>query len=142
MKKVLLLLLSLVVLSNCKNDSKSEDTTNTETIDVNSPDRTSKQSDGLTLLKGEFVYYADAAVLQTHREVYGIIIDEKMHEVDNMAKKYKKEPTDYVTIEIRGKIVPKPENEEGWPFRVAIKEILKVTPSNPEDNNVVKLESK
>lgn len=142
MKKVLLLLLSLIVLSNCKNDKKSEDTTNTETIDLNSPDRTSKQSDGLTLLKGEFVYYADAAVLQTHREVYGVIIDEKMHEVDNIAKKYKKEATDYVTIEIRGKIVPKPENEEGWPYRVEIKEILKVTPSNPENNNVVKLESK
>ena len=78
MKKALLLVLSLIVLSNCKNDSKSEDTKNTETIDVDSPDRTSKQSDGLTLLKGEFVYYADAAVLQTHREVYAVIVDDKM----------------------------------------------------------------
>lgn len=142
MKKTLLLLLSLIALSNCKNDSKSEDTLAPETIDIDSPERTSKQGDGLTLLKGEFVYYADAAVLQTHREVYGVIIDDKMQELANMAKKYKKEPTDYVTIEVRGKITPKPENEEGWPYRVAIKEILKVTPSNPEDNNVVKLESK
>ena len=142
MKKALLLVLSLIVLSNCKNDSKSEDTKNTETIDVDSPDRTSKQSDGLTLLKGEFVYYADAAVLQTHREVYAVIVDDKMEELNDMADKYKKEATDYVTIEIRGEITPKPANEEGWPYRVAIKEILKVTPSNPEANDVVKLESK
>ena len=56
--------------------------------------------------------------------------------------KYKKEATDYVTVTIRGKITPKPENEEGWDFRVAIKEIMEVAPSNPESNNVVKLESK
>lgn len=144
MKKLAFLLLSLIAFTACKNDSKSEDTTNTatKTIDVDSPNRTEKQSDGLTLLKGEFVYYADAAVLQTHREVYGVIIDEKMHELDDFAKKYKKEATDYVTVEIRGKITPKPADEEGWPYRVAIKEILNVTPSNPETNNVVKLESK
>ena len=33
-------------------------------------------------------------------------------------------------------------NEEGWDFRVAIKEIMEVAPSNAESNNVVKLESK
>lgn len=142
MKKTLLLVLSLIVLTTCKNDSKTEDTTNTETIDVDSPDRTVKQSDGLTLLKGEFVYYADAAVLQTHREVYGVVIDEKMHELHDMAKQYKKEATDYVTVSIRGKIMPKPTDEEGWPYRVAIKEIMEVTASDPESNNVVKLESK
>ena len=142
MKKLTLLLLSLVVLGGCKNDSKTEDTsTKTKSIDIDSPERTEKQSDGLTLLKGEFVYYADAAVLQTHKEVYGVIIDDKMHELHEMAEKFKNEPTDYVTVEIRGKITPKPNGEEGWPYRVAIKEILKITPSNPESNNVVKLES-
>ncbi len=143
MKKILLLLLSVCVLSSCKNDTKTEGKdANIETIDVDSPDRTKKQSDGLTLLKGEFVYYADAAVLQTHRDIYAVVIDEKMHELDNMAKKHKKEATDYVTVAIRGKITPKPENEEGWPYRVEIKEIMEVAPSNPESNNVVKLESK
>lgn len=143
MKKVLLLLLSVIVLSSCKNDSKEENTTPaTEKIDTDSPERTEKQSDGLTMLKGDFVYYADAAVLQTHREVYAVVIDEKMHELDDKAKKYKKDPTDYVTVVVRGKITPKPENEEGWPYRVEIKEIVDITASDPESNNVVKLESK
>ncbi|WP_250433348.1 hypothetical protein [Hanstruepera flava] len=139
MKKLALLLLSLIVLISCKNDKKTEET---KPIDVDSPNRTEKQSDGLTLLKGEFVYYADAAVLQTHREVYAVIIDDKMHELDKLAQQYKNEATDYVTVSIRGKITPKPTDEEGWPYRVAIKEILNVTASNPEANNVVKLESK
>ncbi len=132
-----------IVFMSCKNDSKTEETTTeTEAIDMDSPNRTSKQNDGLTLLNGEFVYYENAAVLQTHREVYGVVLDDKMMELNNMAEAYKKEPTDYATVSIRGKVVPKPENEEGWPFRVEIKEILSVSASNPETNNVVKLESK
>ncbi len=143
MKKTAILLLLSIVFISCKNDSKSEETTTkTESIDLDGPNRTAKQSDGLTLLKGEFVYYEDAAVLQTHREVYGVVLDDKMTELNKMAEAYKKEPTDYATVSIRGKIIPKPENEEGWPFRVEIKEILSVSASNPETNNVVKLESK
>lgn len=143
MKKILLLLLGVIVLTNCKNDSKEENIkTSTETIDVDSPERTEKQSDGLTMLKGDFVYYADAAVLQTHKEVYAVVIDDKMHELDELAKKYKKQPTDYVTVVIRGKITPKPEGEEGWPFRVEIKEVVGIEAADPESNNVVKLESK
>jgi len=139
MKKALLLLVALTVFMNCKNDSKSEAIEETtETIDG----RTAKQSDGLTLLKGEFVYFADAAVLQTHRDIYAVVIDEKMHELDEMSKKYKVDPTDYVTVAIRGKITPKPADEEGWPYRIEIKEILEVQPSDPNNNNVVKLESK
>ena len=44
-------------------------------------------------------------------------------------------------VEVRGKISPKPEGEEGWPFRVAIKEIIKVEKLNPKENDVIKLGS-
>lgn len=133
MKKILLFLIVIAFLS-CKNESKKE-----ETINVDSDEKTLKQSDGLTLLKGEFIYYADAAVLQTHADVYAVIIDDKMHELNKQVQQYKRESTDMVPVTIRGKIIPKPENEEGWPFRVEIKEILNVSKPNPEDNNVVKL---
>ena len=62
-----------------------------------------------------------------------------MHELDKLAQKYKQEPTDMVPVEIRGKITPKPEDEEGWPYRVEIKEILNVYQPDPQDNNVIKL---
>ena len=114
MKKTILLVLVLSVFISCKDDE-------------------------LTLLKGDFIYFADAAVLQTHKEVYGVIIDEKMHELNDQIQKYKVEVTDMVPVEIRGKITPKPEGEEGWPFRVEIKEILNVSKPNPQDNEVIKV---
>jgi len=135
MKKILLILITITAFMACKNDVKSEP--QDVATDV-SQQRTEKQSDGLTLLKGEFIYYADAAVLQTHREMYAVIIDDKMHELDNMAKPFKKETTDFVQVEIRGKITPKPENEEGWDYRVEIKEILNVKAAE-KSNEVVKL---
>lgn len=138
MKNIALLLVLFLVLTGCKNDSKSDK--NSDNIE-DQDDKTTKQNDGLVLLKGEFVYFADAAVLQTNSSsIYGVIINEKMHELDKLAKQFKSEPTDYVFVEIRGEIIPKPEHEEGWPYRVNIKEILNVSKSQNEDE-VIKLES-
>ena len=127
-----------MAFTSCKNESKSD---NKKDDIENQEEKTAKQNDGLVLLKGQFVYYADAAVIQTNSSsIYGVVINEKMHELDKLAQQYKKEPTDYVSIEIRGEIIPKPENEEGWPYRIDIKEIIKVSKSQNEDE-VIKLES-
>ena len=136
--KKLILLLAIIAFVSCKKETKSEENIS-PSEDINTTGKTEKQSDGLTLLKGEFIYYADAAVLQTHNEVYGVIIDDKMHELNEQVMKHKTAVTDMIPVEIRGIITPKPENEEGWPFRIEIKEILSISKPNPEDNNVVKL---
>ncbi len=132
MKKIIILLVFTVAFTSCKNESKKE------TVDTEDG-RSIKQSDGLTLLKGEFVYYADAAVLQTHGQIYGVIINDKVDEINKQAKPFKKEDTDFVLVEIRGEISPKPEGVEGWENRVEIKEILNVSAIKSDGENVVKL---
>ena len=138
MKKTFILLLCVSVFISCKNDTK----TNTEeTISADSPEKTAKQSDGLTLLKGEFVYYNDAAVLQTHADIYGVFITDKLLELNKLAEQYKKAPTDMVNIEVRGKITDKKDEKILWEHKVEIVEILNVSPISSEKNNVVKLGS-
>lgn len=127
-------LLATVCLA-CKNEPKSE--ANVEESTSQSYD----QNDGLITMKGEFVYYADAAVLQTTNDIYGVVIDENMHKLDEKAKAFKKEATDMVPVTVRVKKFAKPEGEEGWPFRVEIKEILKVEAPNPNQDDVIKLEN-
>jgi hypothetical protein len=140
MKNILLLFVLSIAFVGCKNDKKSEDKTGK--VVITEKEKTAKQNDGLVLLKGEFVYFADAAVLQTNSSsIYAVIVNEKMHELNKLAKQYKTEPTDYVFVEIRGEIIPKPENEEGWPYRINIKEILNVSKSQ-NDDEVIKLDSK
>ena len=62
MKRFATILIIFVTLISCKNDPKSQ-------VEP-SVDETEAKDDGLTLLKGEFLYLADAAVLQTQREIY------------------------------------------------------------------------
>lgn len=138
MKNIIITFIIVIAFTSCKNDKKSEG--NLEQVE-NQVENTSKQDESLVLIKGEFVYFADAAVLQTNSSsIYGVVINEKMHELNKLAQEYKKEPTDYVSVEIRGEIIAKPENEEGWPYRINIKEILSVNKSQTEDE-VIKLES-
>ncbi len=130
----------LSTVSACKENRAEPVSTGGTENSMNEDGRTEKQADGLTLLKGDFLYYADAAVLQTHREIYGVVIDSKMHELNEMVQQYKSEHTDMVPVEIRGKITAKPEGEEGWPFRVEIKEILQVSKPTDNTNKIITIE--
>ncbi|WP_452596626.1 hypothetical protein [Pontimicrobium sp. MEBiC01747] len=137
MKKIFILLLGLSVFTSCKNDTNTTEVTTKTPTDLT--EKTAKQNDGLTLLAGEFIYYADAAVLQSGSSVYGVIIDDKMHELYNMGKAFRKEATDGVAVQVRGKITPIPEGEEGWPYRIEIKEIVSVKALDPKANEVIKI---
>ena len=135
MKKILLSLFVITAFLSCKDDSKKENELSRNEVSETTDD----SKDGLTTLEGNFVYYADAAVLQTKSELYGVIINEKMHELDNQAQSLKDEPTDQVAVTIKAKISKKPADEEGWENRVEIVEILKVSKLPSEANEVIKL---
>ena len=66
MKKLLILLVSVTLFISCKNDNKSKDA---ETIEAS------------TMLKGDFVYFDGAAVLQTHSEIYGVLLTRKIRQL-------------------------------------------------------------
>tara|TARA_R110000868_G_scaffold100524_5_gene276347 strand:+ start:8877 stop:9296 length:420 start_codon:yes stop_codon:yes gene_type:complete len=136
MKRALYLICILAIIS-CKKATKS--ITDSQIISSDNSVKTINQNDGLTILKGDFIYYADAAVLQTPTEVYGVVIDEKMKELNTQVQKYKNQATDMVPVEIKGKLIPKPDSEEGWPYRIEIKEILAISKPKLEDNNTVTL---
>jgi len=91
--------------------------------------------------QGSFIYFSDAAVLQTENDVYGVIVNDKMHELAEQAKAFQNEPTDMVQVEVQGILHAKETSEEGWPFRLDIKNIISVKAlNNTEDNAIIKLE--
>jgi hypothetical protein len=135
MKQTLLTIFIVLVLLSCKNESK----TNESTVGAEGPDKTAKQDDGLTLLKGDFVFYEDAAVLQTHAEFYGVLITDKVHELNDMVEKYKNADTDMVPVEIRGRVSKEKHETILWPNKVEIVEILNVYEPQAETNETIKL---
>ena len=133
MKKINLIIILALVMFACKDEAKQ---------DVNLEENRAKsydQNDGLITLKGDFVYYADAAVLQTPKEIYGVVIDENMKLLDEQVKAFKKEATDMVPVTVRVRKFEKDKDEEGWQYKVEIKEILKVETPDPNKEDVIKL---
>jgi len=135
MKKVLLSLIIIAFVS-CKNEQKS-DKSITPPEDANATEKNEKQNDGLTLLKGEFVYYDDAAVLQTHSEIYGVLLINKFEELKNRAEEFKTKPTDMVQVEIRGKITNEKHENILWDNKIEIFEILNVIKPNPDGDEMI-----
>ena len=98
--------------------------------------QSSKKSDQNPQFFGEFLYLADAAVLNTGTEIYGVIIDEKMHELHKLCAQVKRDEYDMIPVYIKGKVETKKPDEEGWDKRIKITSIDSLV--NPNDNSIFK----
>lgn len=135
-KQLFVLCLLAMTLFACKNGEEKEEAT------VDSLSKAVNESNYKTF-SGEFIYIADGAVLKGKNFIYGVTIDDKMHELAKMVAPVKKDEFDMVPVKVKGELVANPlfaETGEGWRLNVSIKEIINVsdTPS-PAD---VKIEEK
>ena len=89
-------------------------------------------------LSGKFLFYDNAAVLNTGSEIYGVVVDDKLHELHAQALTVQKDSFDMVQVYIKGVISENP-NEEGWPQVVNVKEIDSVAPSAPLTNQMIEI---
>ena len=126
MKKVFLIL-CLIAFIACKSDKKEVETEALEKVSE------------YKILKGSYLYYTNAAILQTKSRVYGVILDENSKELNNKVAPFKVLDTDMVPVEIKGEVIAKDEGEEGWPFKVKIVEILNVTKPLPKNKDIITL---
>ena len=134
MKKILFTLLIITAFVSCKNDKKQDTILETDQI--------SNQDSHIKVLQGSFVYYDGAAVLQTKNKIYGVYLTQKLEALNKQAEAYKTEPTDMVTVKIKGKISNKKDDKILWEDKVEILEIISVKQQAKDNNNVVKLGNK
>ncbi len=118
MKKVFVLLFSVLVLSSCKNNEESSQ----DDIEITA----------------DFIYFDDAAVLKGSDFIYGVKLNDKAKELSEKVAPVKNDEYDMVSVVVKGVVSKKEEGQEGWEEIVTITEIVKVSdrPSNPD----VKLE--
>ncbi|WP_406685537.1 hypothetical protein N1F78_07410 [Seonamhaeicola sp. MEBiC1930] len=92
------------------------------------------------IISGNYVFYEDAAVLQTDSIIYGVIINDKAQELNKQAEPLKKQPTDMVRVEIRGTINKQKHESILWEDKIEITEIFNLEAIPNEDyNNTIKL---
>ncbi len=119
MKHLFISILFLTIMFSCKKEMNG----NNDEPQASAKLTTVKDA---SVLQGEFLYYADAAVFTANAEVYGVIVDKKMHELNALVQKYKKSDMDAVLVQIKGDITPKKADEEGWANTIKITEIVSV----------------
>lgn len=110
-KSILFIFVNLLIIS-CKNGNK-----NPENKDA-------------TLIRGEFILINDAGVIKGDDFIYGVVLNDMAHELNDKIKPLQREEYDMVPVVING--VVKKNNEEGWPEVVEIIEIIGVTEPTSE----------
>ena len=93
-------------------------------------------------LTGNYLYVDDlekgpAAVLQLDNEIYGVVIDSMTSELNSIVEPLKQNKTDMVKVTLLGQINKRLDNEDGWPLRYKINEIVDVS-LVANDSSVVK----
>ena len=131
MKNKLIILSCFFVLLSCKSDKKEK---------VVQKELQKKETlTQVMTLNGNFIYYDNAAVLQTKNEIYGVIVDSMLYELDKKSKPYKQEDTDMVPVTVRAKFSNKKDKTE-WAKKIEILEIVKISKPKPKDNQVIKIQ--
>ena len=130
MKKILVLIAFVIAVSACKNTEKEEVTEELLTT----------ENSNLAVYKGEFIYVADAAVLKGKDFIYGVEVNEKMHELAEKVAPVKNDDFDMVPVVVTGLLNDKKEGVEGWDKILTIIEIIQVSPKPSKAD--VKIENK
>ncbi len=121
MKNLILFVFTISILG-CKNNSKN----------------TTEISDEITTIKGNYIFFKDAAVLQNDVEIYGVFLNDVAKELNEKAAAFKTTDTDMVEVEIRGIISNKKDANILWENKIEIVEIISISAAK-ETENILKL---
>tara|TARA_Y100000385_G_scaffold267813_1_gene304299 strand:- start:342 stop:716 length:375 start_codon:yes stop_codon:yes gene_type:complete len=121
MRKIILLVFAMTVLG-CKNNSKNNNETN----------------DNTEIISGNYIFFDDAAVLQNDVEIYGVILNDVVKELNKKAALLKTSETDMVSLEVRGIVSTKDDPKILWEKKLEIIEIINVSAAK-ETENILKL---
>ena len=84
------------------------------------------KNDDKIIVSGDYIFYNNAGVLQTSKDVYGIIINDKAIELNEKLSLIKKDEFDFVPVILKGKLSSKNKDEEGWSIKLEIIEIVEI----------------
>ena len=111
---------------NSSSDAEVEFYSSEETIKAGYPFSDAVKINDLIILSGDYVFYNNAAVLQTNNNVYGIIINEKVNELNDKLSSIKKDEFDFIPVILKGRLKNKDKNDEGWSVKLEITEIVEI----------------
>lgn len=96
-----------------------------------------KSSDNLTTIEGNYIYFDDAAVLQTKDDIYGVFLTEKALELNQKSEATKSSPADYIVVKVKGIVSTEQDEKILWDKKLEIIEIVSITSKKEADNTLI-----
>ena len=96
-----------------------------------------EKSKSKTILEGTFIFFDDAAVLQSTNEIYGIYIDDKSIDLIEKAKKLKTKESDEIKVLLGGQVSTEEHDVIKWPQKFKINEIIDINVIKKKDNSII-----
>lgn len=137
MKKLFLLLTLSLIIFSCNNTEEKSDKTDIEKYGPAKMVNPNMAAAGATMpiIRGEFVYVGDAAVLKGSDYIYGVVLDTLAMELAERVRPVKRDEFDMVKVAVKGVVTKKEAGSEGWDEKITIKEIVYVA-SEPSEADV------
>jgi hypothetical protein len=129
MRNHYLILVFVLLLSACKNDTEK---TTPEILQT-------EEAQELVTMRGDFIYYEGAAVLQTPHTIYGVVLDDMAERLRQEVANYQTNKTEMIPVTLKAKRIPRPEGADTWPFSIEIKEILKIEQPERDARDLIEL---
>ena len=95
------------------------------------------KSENLTVLKGSYIFFEDAAVLQTPNEIYGVYLNDKAVELNKLAMSFKARPSDAIIAELKGIISTDDHDKILWEKKFEIVEIVSTSSKKETKNTLI-----
>jgi len=94
-------------------------------------------SEKLTTIKGGYLFFDDAAVLQTDHEIYGVYMSEKALELNKRAAQLQATDSEMIYVELKGIISTKKHEKILWEKKFDIKKIISVKADEKPNNTLI-----
>lgn len=131
MKSIFKLLLIISCLVACQNSK------DTKTSEKSKASKT-KIYKAENLIKGEFIFVDNSAVLKGKDFIYGVVLDEKAEELIAQTNALKKDEYDMFPVILTGKVIKK-DTKDTWQQWLEIKDIVEV--NAPSTANQIQLQT-
>ena len=96
-----------------------------------------KRTENFTVIEGNYIFFDDAAVLQTSNEIYGVYLNNKTFELNEKLKELNLEQSDEIITKLKGIISTEKHEKILWEKKIEIIEIIEISTKKQRNKTLI-----
>ena len=96
-----------------------------------------KRTEDFTVMEGNYIFFDDAAVLQTSNEIYGVYLNNKTFELNEKLKELNLEQSDEIITKLKGIISTEKHEKILWEKKIEIIEIIEISTKKQRNKTLI-----